>query len=134
MAVDVNYVGTVLLSAGADDQVRQGHPVLPGAGKVPLGTLGGGQGRVVDAEIAIGVEVLLQGEEVVGRAGAVENLHPRDRAHAELSAVDQGGTAAQPRRLVEQDQRHARSPTSPSPSTSRAARRSPSRWRSRRAF
>ena len=101
--------------------------MLATLGELALGRLGRGECRRIDAQVPVCIEILAQRCEVLRRPGAVEDLQARDRAHAQLAVVEQLGAASHPGRLVEQDQRHALSPTSASASTSAEARSSPMR-------
>lgn len=118
MAVDVEHVGTVLLGAGADEEIRECHTMPAARGQFALRGFGGRHRGGVDPQVPVGVEILPQREEVLTRPRAVEDLQARDRAHAQLAVVHEAGATADPGRLVEQDQRHAPSPISSSTSTS----------------
>ncbi len=122
MPIDVEHVGGMLLRASADHEIWKRNAVAAATGKFTLRRLGRRNRRVVDPQVAVGTQVLLQCREVRRGPSAVQDLHSRDRAHAQLAVVDEAGAASHPGGLVEQDQRHAPSPTSSSTSTSCAAR------------
>lgn len=96
VAIGVQYVGSVLLCAGTDRQVGQGDTMLSAVGELALRRLGARQRGVIDAQVAVGAEVVLQGREVLRGSCAVEDLHARDRAHAQLAVLDERRAAAHP--------------------------------------
>src|ERR1700737_112853 len=52
VAVDMQDVGAVLLSAGAADQIREADPMVAARRELMLGTFGGGHRLSVDAQVA----------------------------------------------------------------------------------
>lgn len=100
MAVNVKDVRSVLLGARADDQIWNGDAMASGCSQLALGRLGGGQGRMVNSQVSIGLQVSFQRDVVIARTRAAEDLDFGDGADAELPVLDQLRPAPRPGGLV----------------------------------
>jgi hypothetical protein len=71
VAIHVQDVGAMLLSARADHEIGKRDTVPTARGQLALGTFGGGDRRVVDAQVPVGGEVLLQPTPIRARSPRV---------------------------------------------------------------